>query len=69
MAVQERASGGAAVLEIRAVRRDAGSDEILALLRRAWKAPAGPGVGGCDPCRSGLDRLVLEDPAFRNFGR
>jgi hypothetical protein len=69
MAVLERVGGGAAVLEIRAARQDAGSDEILALLRTAWKAPVGSSVGGCDPCRSGLDRLVLEDPAFRNFGR
>jgi len=48
---------------------DAGFDEIVALLRRAWTVPKVAGVAGCDPCRSGLDRFVIEDPAFRNFGR
>ena len=35
--------------------------EIVALLRDVWKVPKVPGIGGCDPCRSGLDRLVIED--------
>jgi hypothetical protein len=40
-------------------------DEIVEILRRVWVVPELPGIKGCDPCRSGLDRLVIEDPALR----
>ena len=40
-------------------------DEIVDILRKVWTVPELPGVKGCDPCRSGLDRFVIEDPAFR----
>jgi hypothetical protein len=69
MAVQEKVADEAGVREIRVAVPDVGFDEIVALLRKVWTVPTAPGVGGCDPCRSGLDRFVIEDPAFRNFGR
>jgi hypothetical protein len=69
MAVKEKVEGRVGVREIRVAVPDVGFDEIVALLRKVWTVPRVPGVGGCDPCRSGLDRLVIEDPAFRNFGR
>ena len=40
-------------------------DEIVEILRQVWVVPELPGVKGCHPCRSGIDRLVIEDPAFR----
>ena len=40
-------------------------DEIVDILRKVWTVPELPGIKGCDPCRSGLDRFVIEDPAFR----
>lgn len=69
MAVQEKAVEKAGVREIRVAVPDVGFDEIVALLRKVWTVPKVGGIGGCDPCRSGLDRFVIEDPAFRNFGR
>jgi hypothetical protein len=69
MAKVEKVVDKAGVREIRIAVPDVGFDEIVALLRKVWTVPKLPGVGGCDPCRSGLDRLVIEDPAFRNFGR
>lgn len=57
------------VKEIHVAVPDVGFDEIVAFLRKTWVVPKGPGIGGCDPCRSGLDRFIIEDPAFRGFGR
>jgi hypothetical protein len=51
----------AAVRELRVAVGNVGFEDIVALLREVWKVPKGPGIGGCDPCRSGLDRLVIED--------
>jgi hypothetical protein len=51
----------AAVRELRVAVGNVSFEEIVALLRDVWKVPKVPGVGGCDPCRSGLDRLVIED--------
>jgi hypothetical protein len=39
-------------------------DEIVEILRQVWTVPELPGVKGCNPCKSGLDRFVIEDPAF-----
>lgn len=44
---------------------DSSFDEIVEILRKVWVVPELPGIRGCDPCRSGLDRLVIEDPAIR----
>lgn len=60
---------GVAVRELRVAVPDVGFDEIVAILKKVWTVPRVPGIGGCDPCRSGLDRLVIEDPLFRGFGR
>jgi hypothetical protein len=69
MSEKELLEGKVGVREIRVAVPDVGFDEIVALLRKVWTVPKVPGFAGCDPCRSGLDRLVIEDPAFRNFGR
>jgi len=57
----------AAVREVRVAVGNVDFDEIVKILREVWKVPKGPGIGGCDPCRSGLDRFVIEDIAQR-FG-
>lgn len=62
----EKAAAG--VKELRVAVPDSDFDEIVAFLRKVWVVPKVPGIRGCDPCRSGLDRLIIEDPAFR-FGR
>ena len=56
----------AAVRE-RVVRRDS-DEEVVAFLRKGWVVPAPPALRACDPCSSGLDRIIVEDPAFRTFG-
>lgn len=69
MAGQDKQVEKVGVREIRVAVPDVGFDEIVALLRKVWTVPKAPGISGCDPCRSGLDRFVIEDPAFRNFAR
>jgi hypothetical protein len=46
-----------------------GFDEIVEVLRKVWVVPELPGIRGCDPCRSGFDRLVIVDPAFQRMLR
>jgi hypothetical protein len=53
------------VAEIQLTVGDVGFDQIVEILRKVWVVPELPGIKGCDPCRSGLDRFVIEDPAFR----
>lgn len=57
-----------AVRELHVALPNVGFDEIVAILRKVWTVPDLPGVRGCNPCRSGLDRLVIEDPAFHQLG-
>lgn len=57
-----------AVRELRIAVPDVGFDEIVSILSKVWTAPKLPGIRGCAPCRSGFDRLVIEDPAFRTLG-
>jgi len=52
-----------------AVSDDASFDEIVEILRQVWVVPKLGGFRACDPCRSGLDRLIIEDPLFREFAR
>ncbi len=53
-----------AVREVRVAVGNVGFDEMVKILREVWKVP---GVGGCDPCRSGLDKFIIEDISQR-FG-
>lgn len=49
--------------EIRiALPDDTDFDTIVKYLRGSLVVPKIPGIGGCDPCRSGIDRIVIEDP-------
>ncbi len=40
-------------------------EEIVEVLRKVWTVPDLPGLKGCAPCRSGLDRFVIEDIAIQ----
>ena len=53
------------VREISLAVENVNFDEIVEILRKVWTVPELPGIKGCDPCRSGLDRFVIEDPAFQ----
>lgn len=53
------------VSEMSIVVPDIGFDDIVEILRKVWNVAELPGVRGCSPCRSGLDRFVIESPAFR----
>jgi hypothetical protein len=64
--VEQRKAG---VRELHVAVGDVEFEEIVQLLRKIWVVPKVPGIRGCDPCRSGFDRLVLEDPAFQGIRR
>ena len=67
--MKKEKAGGHGVKELRVAIPDGGDfEDIVAFLRKVWVVPKLPGIRGCDPCRSGLDRLIIGDPAFRNFG-
>lgn len=44
-------------------------EEIVKVLETTLTLPKLPGFGGCQPCLSGLDRFVLENPAIGQVGR
>lgn len=51
-----------------AVASDTPFQEIVKILEKTLVVPELPGVRGCAPCLSGLDKFVLEDlalPAIR----
>jgi len=51
--------------EIRiAVAPDSGFRDLVKVLEKTFVVPEIPGVGGCDPCNSGLDRFVIESVIF-----
>lgn len=41
--------------------------EIVATLEKALTVPELPGIRGCRPCLSGLDRFVIEDMVMRGI--
>jgi hypothetical protein len=47
-----------------AIAPDAKFEEIAKTLQLALTLPKLPGFGGCQPCFSGLDRFVFENPAI-----
>ena len=58
----------AAVSEIRlALKPDMPFDQIVAVLKETLTVPELPGIRGCRPCLSGLDRFIIEDIAMRGM--
>ena len=42
-------------------------DTLVKCLKEVLVVPELPNFKGCRPCLSGLDRIILEDPAFRQM--
>lgn len=42
-------------------------DQIVALLKVVLTVPELPGVRGCRPCLSGLDRFIIEDIVMKGM--
>lgn len=40
---------------------------LVKALEKVLVVPRLPGVRGCNPCLSGLDRFVIESPMFRQM--
>jgi hypothetical protein len=38
--------------------------DIVSVLERVLTVPELPGIKGCAPCLSGLDRIIIENPAL-----
>jgi hypothetical protein len=56
----------AIVSEVRlALEPDMPFDDIVATLKETLTVPELPGIRGCRPCLSGLDRFIIEDIALR----
>jgi hypothetical protein len=47
------------------VAPNASFEEISKVLHQVLTLPKLPGFGGCQPCFSGLDRFVFENPEIR----
>jgi hypothetical protein len=63
-----RAKASYSELSIR-LAPDTKFEEIVKVLEQVLTLPKLPGFGGCQPCFSGLDRAVFENPAIRQFQR
>jgi hypothetical protein len=57
------------VREIRLAVDDVDFDAIVNTLRNVLTIREFEGFPGCDPCRSGLDRVIIEDPAWSRVSR
>jgi len=58
----------AAISEIRlALKPNMPFDEIVSVLKVTLTVPELPGIRGCRPCLSGLDRFIVEDIAMRRM--
>jgi hypothetical protein len=42
-------------------------ESFTKILKEVLVIPDLPGIRGCRPCLSGLDRLIIEDPAMRGI--
>jgi hypothetical protein len=63
-----RAAGKQGLSEVRlALNSNTDFDSIVKVLREVLTIPELPGLRGCRPCLSGLDRFIIEDPAMRGL--
>lgn len=57
-----------ALSEIRlSLAADTSFDDIVATLKETLTIPELPGLRGCRPCLSGLDRFILEDIVMKGM--
>ena len=60
--------GSLALSEIRlSLAADTSFDDIVAALKETLTIPELPGLRGCRPCLSGLDRFILEDIVMKGM--
>jgi hypothetical protein len=50
-----------------ALAPDTSFKDIVAVLEKTLTIPELPGIRGCRPCLSGLDRFVIEDLVMRGI--
>lgn len=55
------------VRELRLAVKDGNFKELVAMLEQTLVLKKLPGFKGCDPCRSGLDRIVIEAPELQQL--
>ncbi len=68
MATKPSAVKNAGISEFRlSLHPDTKFDDIVAALKQTLTIPELPGLRGCRPCLSGLDRFVIEDIAMRGM--
>lgn len=58
----------AAVTELRvAIAPNTSFDDLVSILKQTLTVPELPGLKGCRPCLSGLDRFIIEDIVQRGM--
>ncbi len=58
----------AAISEVRlSLQSDMPFEKIVTILKETLTVPELPGIRGCRPCLSGLDRFIIEDIAMREI--
>jgi hypothetical protein len=50
-----------------AINSNTSFDALVKVLREVLTVPELPGIKGCRPCLSGLDRFIIEDPAINRI--
>jgi hypothetical protein len=50
-----------------ALSSDSSFEDIVAVLKQTLTVPELPGLRGCRPCLSGLDRFIVEDIAMQGI--
>lgn len=63
-AVKHKAAISQVVLSM---SHDTPFEDIVAVLKEALTIPELPGIRGCRPCLTGLDRFIIEDPAINRI--
>lgn len=58
----------AAVSEIRvSLTSDTSFNDLVSILKETLTIPELPGIRGCRPCLSGLDRFIIEDLVMKGM--
>jgi hypothetical protein len=66
--VKKPKAAKAAISEVRlSLQSDMPFEKIVAILKETLTVPELPGIRGCRPCLSGLDRFIIEDIAMREI--
>ncbi len=67
-AIKPRLTSKAALSEVRlSLAADTSFDDIVGILKETLTVPELPGIRGCRPCLSGLDRFIIEDIVMKGM--